>query len=53
MKTIHEYVLINEDDDVVMSTEIDKPNPTLDPEFWQTFMTGNYFMIYLGAKDGE
>ena len=42
------YVLIDFDNNVVMSTELDEPNPLADGEFWDRFMEGDCYMRHTG-----
>jgi len=42
------YVLLDFDDNVIMGTELDEPNPLIDTEFWNRFMEGDCYMRYSG-----
>lgn len=46
---VYRFALYDIDDGkLFMSTELDEPDPSIDAEFWYSFMTGNYQMQYLG-----
>lgn len=48
--TLYKFILINEDQEVVMSTHLEEPDPAIDAEFWATFMSGEYAMVYTGTE---
>lgn len=50
---VHRFVLFNADDVLVMSTEVDEPDPSIDMEFWEQFLGGDCYMQYLGEFDEE
>ena len=38
---------------LVMSTEVDEPDPKADLEFWNRFLEGDCYMEYLGEFEDE
>jgi hypothetical protein len=38
---------------VVMSTEVDEPNPQIDAEFWDRFLQGDCEMKFMGSYEEE
>jgi hypothetical protein len=49
----YNYILLDEDDEVFMSTSVDEPNPIIDAEFWGKFMEGGFRMEYIGKTEEE
>ena len=50
---MHKFILTDLDGLEFMSTEVDAFDPTIDAEFWKTFMGGACAMIYLGEFKEE
>ena len=51
---VYRYTLVDiETLETFMSTELDEPDPSIDMEFWYSFNTGNYAMIFLGVFEEE
>jgi len=54
MKKVYRFILLDMEyldapnGVMVMSTEIDEPNPQIDAEFWQRFMQGDCVMQFVG-----
>ena len=46
--TVHKFALYDCNDDVVMTTTVDEPDPRADIEFWDTFITECYALVYCG-----
>lgn len=44
------FSLIDSEGNLHMGTSVDEPDPTIDQEFWQAFLTGNYTMEYCGYE---
>lgn len=44
------FSLIDSNGNLYMGTSVDEPDPTIDSEFWQAFMTGDYTMEYCGYE---
>jgi hypothetical protein len=53
MMIFYNYVLLDGDDEIFMSTLVDEPNPMIDKEFWDKFMEGGIRMEYLGEINEE
>jgi hypothetical protein len=51
--TVYRFALYDENQDIVMSTELDECDPRADMEFWQEFITSGFFMVYMGAFQEE
>jgi len=49
----YNYILLDENNEVFMSTSIDEPNPIIDTEFWGKFMEGGFCMEYIGKTEEE
>lgn len=50
---MHKFILTNLDGQEFMSTEVDAFDPSIDAEFWETFMGGDCAMIYLGENNEQ
>ena len=48
---VYRFSLIDEDDYVIMGTEVDEPKPQIDAEFWARFMEGDCMMEFVGSFD--
>jgi len=59
MMKVYRFVLVDmeyldaPDGVVIMSTEVDEPNPQIDVEFWQRFMQGDCVMRFVGKYDED
>lgn len=49
----YNFALIDHDDNLYMGTSLDDPDPRIDREFWEAFLTGNYTMKYCGFEIAE
>jgi len=38
---------------LIMSTEVDAPDPSIDLELWERFLGGGCYLVYLGEFDEE
>lgn len=45
---VYRFGLYNEDGYMLMETEVDAPDPTIDLEFWKEFMGGYCYIKYHG-----
>jgi hypothetical protein len=48
-ETAYRFSLYTMDTDILfMSTSVDAPDPSIDLEFWEKFLEGGFYMVYLG-----
>lgn len=38
---------------LIMSTEVDEPDPKADIELWERFMQGGSYIVYLGEREED
>ena len=50
---MHRFILTDLNGVEFMSTEVDAFDPSIDAEFWETFMGGECAMVYLGEFKEE
>jgi len=49
MNKVYNFTLFDDcSEQLVMSTQLDEPNPMIDQEFWGRFLQGDCFMVYQG-----
>lgn len=48
MKTVYRFGLYDPEDKLIMETEVDEPDPRIDLDLWETFMQGNYTLMFHG-----
>ncbi len=49
MTILYKFILVDEDQNLVMTTHLEEPDPSIDAEFWSTFMSGQYAMVFTGT----
>lgn len=50
---VFNFSLVDVEGNLYMGTSLDEPDPRIDSEFWDAFLTGNYTMHYCGEEDEE
>lgn len=48
---VYNFSLINIEGNLYMGTSLDEPDPSIDREFWDAFLTGDYTMQYCGFEE--
>jgi hypothetical protein len=49
----YRFILVNDMGELIMSTEVDAPDPTIDLELWGAFLSGEGSLQYLGEFEEE
>jgi len=44
---MYRFVLLDQNDQQFMGTDVDEPNPQIDAEFWARFMQGDCAMVFV------
>lgn len=48
---VYRFALYSLKGNLIMSTEVDDPDPSIDLDFWKEFMGGSCLLQYLGEKE--
>lgn len=50
MTILYKFALVDDDQNLVVTTHIEEPNPVIDHDFWMTFMSGEFSMVFIGTE---
>jgi hypothetical protein len=50
-ETCYNFSLVDAEGNLYMGTSVDQPDPTIDREFWEEFLTGKFTLEYCGFEE--
>ena len=51
--TMYRFILVDQNNEPIMGTDVDEPTPQIDVEFWVRFMQGDCAMVFMRSYEEE
>jgi hypothetical protein len=48
---MYRFILVDENQETIMGTDVDEPTPQIDAEFWSRFMLGGCSMVFVNSYE--